>query len=83
MVDLKVLICARCARVLTGGDQGTEVTRSELTGSSLQTGDFESASQIGGHASFPQWEAGSAVGENMIHVLSMFLKVCFRCKVYL
>ena len=30
-VDLRVLICARCAKVLSEGDRGTEISRSEVS----------------------------------------------------
>jgi len=30
-VDLRVLICARCAKVLTDGDRGTDISSSEIT----------------------------------------------------
>ena len=35
-MDLRVLICARCAKVLSEGDRGTEISGSEV-------------SQVGGH----------------------------------
>ncbi len=35
-------------------------------------GDFDSASQVGSHVSFPQWEAGSAVGEFVLLFVCMF-----------
>ena len=35
-MDLQVLICARCAKVLSEGDRGTEISGSEV-------------SQVGGH----------------------------------
>ena len=63
-VDLKVIICSQCARVIADGEQVTEVSPSLLTHTSTRTleGDFESASQVGSHAQFPQWEASSALG---------------------
>ena len=30
-VDLRVLICARCAKVLSEGDRGTEISGSEVS----------------------------------------------------
>ena len=93
-VDLQVLICARCAKVLTDGDRGTDISNSEITqvrwGSKFrghcrvyiymydhlpphpapsqvtQSGAFESASQAGSHAPFPQWDTGSAIGSRII-----------------
>ena len=71
MVDLKVVICSHCARVIADGDPVTEVTASHLTHTvthSLDGGDFESASQVGGRPSFPQWEAGSALSGELNQV---------------
>ena len=60
--DLKVIVCSNCSRVIADGEQVTEVTASQLTHTSKQSfeGDFESASQVGSQASFPQWEANAA-----------------------
>ena len=48
------------------GEQAAEVSASLLSHASTRTlegGDFESASQVGSHAQFPQWEASSALGK--------------------
>ena len=62
-VDLKVVICSQCARVIADGEPLTEVTASQLTQTSSRSleGDFESASQVGSQSQFPQWEASSAL----------------------
>ena len=62
-VDLKVVVCSRCARVIADGEEVSEVTASQLTHTFTRSleGDFESASQVGSQPVFPQWEASSAV----------------------
>lgn len=66
-VDFMVLLCARCAKILTGDEPATEVSAIVVTRGAGS--DFESASQVGSHASFPQWEVGTEVGK---YVLLMF-----------
>lgn len=56
-----VLLCARCAKMLTGDEPIAEVNAIVVTKGAAS--DFESASQVGSHASFPQWEGGTEVGE--------------------
>ena len=72
-VDLKVIICSRCARVIADGEERTEVSSSRLTSQTF--GDFESASQVqaGSQPQFPQWEAGSTVSGKSGH--------CFVCSI--
>ena len=63
-VNLKVVVCSRCARVIADGEEVSEVTASQLTHTFTRSleGDFESASQVGGsQPAFPQWETSSAV----------------------
>ena len=57
-VDLKVMLCARCAKVIGRDEEGTQVSSSEV--SKLPSIDeFESASQVDSHVSFPQWDSDS------------------------
>ena len=48
-MDLKVRVCARCAKVLGSEDTSTA---SKLT----FIDEFESASQVNSQTSFPQWD---------------------------
>ena len=71
-MDLKVVICSRCARVIANGEERTEVSSSRLTNQTFTRsldGDFESASQVhaGSQPQFPQWEAGSTVSGEFGH----------------
>ncbi len=63
-VDFMVLLCARCAKMLTGDEPITEMSAIIVTKGAGS--DFESASQVGSHASFPQWEVGTEVGEFVV-----------------
>ena len=65
-----VLLCARCAKILTGDEPATEVSAIVVTRG--VSSDFESASQVGSHASFPQWEVGTEVGKCMCVFNSVF-----------
>ncbi len=47
--------------MLTGDEPITEMSAIIVTKGAGS--DFESASQVGSHASFPQWEVGTEVGE--------------------
>ena len=51
-VDLKVLICARCAKIISKDEDYSTVSSSKLT--SIE--EFESASQVAATSSNSQWE---------------------------
>lgn len=59
-IDLKVQVCARCAKVLSR-DEASTVVSSSLASKLTSIDEFESASQItsGQESSFPQWESGT------------------------
>lgn len=51
-VDLKVLICARCAKIISKDEDYSTISSSKLT--SIE--EFESASQVAATSSNSQWE---------------------------
>ncbi|XP_003384834.1 PREDICTED: uncharacterized protein PB18E9.04c-like [Amphimedon queenslandica] len=58
-VDLQVLICARCSKIISQGEDYSTISSSKLT----SIDEFESASQVGGTSTNSQWgseESGGA-----------------------
>lgn len=52
-VDLQVLICARCSKIISQGEDYSTISSSKLT----SIDEFESASQVAGTSTNSQWES--------------------------
>ena len=54
VIDLQVMVCARCASVIGKEDQFSLVSSTQPSSQQPQV-EFESASQVGSQITFPQW----------------------------
>jgi len=54
-VEFMVLLCSSCAKMLTGEEPMAEMS-AIVVAQGATFPDFESASQVGSQASFPQWD---------------------------